>query len=120
MQLLSDTRAFGEAFFETHVQLLGQSMQVEPVRHDYYARHKHSQYREEPPCLPERRLNLEVNHAFRAVPFAEAVAGTKAKMVGTRAQIGVNRLASSARLAPPRIEALKKISKTNPLRHRQA
>src|ERR1700721_412811 len=120
MQLLSDTRAFGEPFLETHVQLLGQSMQVELVKREHQACEKHGQCRAEPPRLPRCRLNLEADDPLRAIPFAIAIAGKKAKMVGTRAQIGVNSFASSAGFTPLTVEALQKISETNPLRHGQA
>src|SRR5579864_2302839 len=116
MQLLSDTRAFGEAFLETHVQLLGKSMQVEPVKHEHYACEKYGQCRSEPPRLPECRLNLEANNPLRAIPLSIAIAGKKVEMLGTRAQIGVNSFASSAGLTPLAVEAFQKISKTNSLR----
>src|ERR1700731_1036921 len=110
MQLLSDTRAFGEAFLETHVQLLDQAMQGELVKHESKACQKRGQCRAEPPRLPRCSLNLEAGNPLRAIPFAIAIAGKKAKMVGTRAQIGVNSFASSAGFTPLTVEALQKIS----------
>src|SRR5579864_7245432 len=120
MQLLSDTRAFGEAFLETQVQLLGKSMQVEPVKHEHYACEKRRQYRAEPPRLPQCRLNLETHNALRAIPFSIAIASTKVEMVGTGTQIGVNSFASGAGLTPLPVEAFQKISKPNPLRYGKA
>ena len=120
MQLLSDTRTFGEAFLETQVQLLGKSMQVEPVKHEHYACEKHGQCRAQPPRLPECRLNLEADNRLRAIPFSIAIAGDNVEMVGTRAQIGVNSFASGAGFTPLPVEAFQKISEANPLRNGKA
>src|ERR1700722_2408700 len=95
-------------------------MQVELVKHEHYACEKHGQCRAEPPRLPRCRLNLEADNPLRAIPFAIAIAGKKAKMVGARAQIGVNSFASSAGFTPLTVEALQKISETNPLRYGKA
>src|SRR5437667_5581981 len=120
MQLLSDTRTFGEAFLETQVQLLGKSMEVQPVKYEHYACEKYGQCRAEPPRLPECRLHLEADNRFRAIPFSVAIAGEKVEMVGTWAQIGVNSFASSAGLTPLPVETFQKRSKTNPLRYGKA
>src|SRR5258705_3601431 len=120
MQLLSDTRALGEAFLQTHFQLLGQSMQVKPIKHEHDAGEESGQYRAEPPRLPQCGLNLEADNTLRGIPCSIAITGQKVEMVRTRAQIGVNSFACSGGLAPLPIEAFQKISKANPLRYGQA
>src|SRR6266853_6873006 len=69
----------------------------------------------EPRGLVVGRLDLEGNRRLQAVPSAVAVAGSDAKSVRARAQVGVNGFSCRNRLAPTGIEAIKKVSKAYPL-----
>src|SRR5580700_290520 len=120
VQLLRDSGAFRQPFFETDIQAELQLMQPEAVQEEHDQSDGDDTSRAEPPGLPECGLDSEGSCIPGTIPYSVAVACDHAKVVEAGAEIGVNRLAGCDRLAPAAIEAFHEIPEANAVRHRQA
>src|ERR1700751_5079008 len=115
MEFARDPRALGSPFFYAHVKLPGEMVHAQAIQQPGKTGQAKHTRQLKPPCLPERRLNLEGEYRFAAIPQAIAVGRGYAELVGTWAKVGIYGLTGNHRLAPGMVKAVKTIAETEPV-----